>query len=142
MLYGPGSPRKQRRASLLRQEDFLYVRGGCPTTTSPTRFHFFPKKLEMLFMPFLLTLARLLCAWLMGCFALVAAAAASAFVCSRSRVNATPRARPASQEKGKHQQHQRGGRRGGGEQTGHLYFLAYVQENHLLDYILLLPHQP
>lgn len=46
------------------------------------QLHFFPKKLEILFMPFLLTLARLLCAWLMGCFAFAAAAAASAFVCA------------------------------------------------------------
>lgn len=44
------------------------------------RFLHFPKKLAMLFMPFLLTFARLLWACVNGCFAF-AAAAASAFVC-------------------------------------------------------------
>ena len=43
------------------------------------RFHF-PKKLAMLFIPFLLTFARFLWAWVMGGLAF-AAAATSTFVC-------------------------------------------------------------
>lgn len=92
-----------------------------------TPFHFFPKKLEMLFMPFLLTLARLLCAWLMGCFALVAAAAASAFVCGGSRMNDATGAR-SIKKKAKHHKDRRGWRRGGGEQTGYNLFPAYVRD--------------
>lgn len=96
-----------------------------PPNTNTHALHFFPKKLEMLFMPFLLTLARLLCAWLMGCFALAAAAAASAFVCGGPRTNATPAT--GKQEKGTQQKRTpasgKGKRGGEGERKkgGHFF---------------------
>lgn len=42
---------------------------------------YLPKKLAILFMPFLLTFAKLLSAWLAGCFVFITAAVASSFVC-------------------------------------------------------------
>ena len=78
-------------------------------------------------MPFLLTLAKLLCAWLMGCFALVAAAAASAFVCGGSRMNDATGAR-SIKKKGKAPQAPAGMKeRKGGSKRSIIYFLlTYV----------------